>query len=70
MTTAVPERRVLVSADDAVYWLWTAHRVKVSPVTIRQWAFRRHIGIHRPGRAPYDLREVEKRALKARRIAE
>lgn len=62
-------RRPLVSANDAVLWLWTTYRVKVSPTTIRQWAHRRHIGVHRRSRAPYDLREIEAHARERGLIA-
>jgi hypothetical protein len=51
-------RRALVNATDVALYFWRAHRVRIKPATIRQWAHRRHIPSHGFRRERYDLREV------------
>jgi hypothetical protein len=55
-------RPILVTAEDAAYHLHRCGVRRVGPATIRQWARRGHIRIHRRGYARYDLREVEEHA--------
>jgi predicted site-specific integrase-resolvase len=49
---------ILVTAELAAYHL-SRLGVGVSGATIRQWARRGHIRVHRGGYTRYDLREVE-----------
>jgi len=55
-------RPILVTALDAAWHLRQCGVKRVSAATIRQWARRGHIGVHRRGYACYDLREIEKYA--------
>ncbi len=48
----------LINASDAVLELRRTYGVRLSPVTIRQWAARKHIGSYGFRRERYDLREV------------
>lgn len=61
MTVTEPRRRTsrsLVNASDIALYLWKAHRVRVKPATIRQWASRKRIATYGIRRERYDLREV------------
>lgn len=58
MTAPRGRSRHLVNAGDAVLELRRTYGVQLSPVTIRQWAARRHIGSYGHGRERYDLREI------------
>ena len=55
-------RPILVTAEDAAWHLHKCGARKISPATIRQWARRGHIKIHRRGYARYDLCEIEETA--------
>ena len=56
------QRRNLINASDAVLELRRTYGVRLSPVTIRQWAARKHIGSHSLRRERYDLREIVRHA--------
>jgi predicted site-specific integrase-resolvase len=53
---------VLVTAELAAYHLHRLGVRRISGATIRQWARRGHIRVHRGGYARYDLREIEEHA--------
>lgn len=61
MTVTEHRRRTsrnLVNASDIALYLWKAHRVRVKPATIRQWASRGRISTYGIRRERYDLREA------------
>lgn len=56
------QRLILVTAEMAALHLHKLGVKRISAGTIRQWARRGHIKVHRGGWQRYDLREVEKHA--------
>lgn len=63
------DKRFLINASDAVLELRRTYGVRLSAVTIRQWAARKHIGSHSLRRERYDLREIIQHAQERGLIA-
>lgn len=61
MTAPTSVRQMLVTAELAAMHLQRMG-VRVNAGTIRQWARRGHIQVHRGGWSRYDLREIEEHA--------